>query len=165
LRTRRVGELKRLVRRLGSRAHIESVERIRHAIVNATNRVTEQAIENLARATLLRELRRLERRLHGDLTRPDGYHAVRRQGRRVRDLIDVFSASLGKSSRAWRARLQPIQSQLGRLNDLDVALTLLATTKKTAMVGTVMDTLRLKRYETLAETATPLALLAVRLRR
>ncbi len=106
-----------------------------------------------------RELRRIHARLEGDLTVDEGYHAVRRQLRRVRDIIDVGAPLLGARRRAWRTRLQPVQSQLGAFNDAVNALALVRAAG--SPTREVARWLKDRRSSSLAELATPLAVLAV----
>jgi CHAD domain-containing protein len=106
-----------------------------------------------------RELRRIHARLEGDLTVDEGYHAVRRQLRRVRDIIDVGAPLLGARRRAWRTRLQPVQSQLGAFNDAVNALALVRAAG--GPTREVARWLKDRRSSSLAELATPLAVLAV----
>jgi CHAD domain-containing protein len=134
-------------------------------------RAAERALESLgtghdsprltkaARAVTRRQIRRLRRRLQGDLTVAEGYHAVRRQLRRVRDTIEVFAPALPKSLRRWRRQIHPLQPMLGRFNDLEVALTLVPAEVPEA--SPVRELLIRRRYETLTELAAPLALLAL----
>lgn len=118
------------------------------------------SIAEVGRTCTRRELRRLRRRLErSDLTTFTGYHRVRRQLRRVRDHLEVFHTVLPRRHTRWRQRLQPIQALLGRLHDLDVALTLLPMSLKDT--APVREALIQRRYQTLAELAAPLALLAV----
>ena len=105
-----------------------------------------------------RELRRIHERLEGDLTVDEGYHDVRRQLRRVRDVIDLCGASLGARRLRWRSRLQPIQSLLGSLNDVASARTMLDPTG--APTREVVQWLKTRRAAALTELATPLAVLA-----
>jgi CHAD domain-containing protein len=118
-------------------------------------RTTDLATQGYA----ARELRRLARVLESDLFAPGAYHAVRRRSRRVRDVAEVFGPSLRKGQRTWRKRLQPLQSALGRLNDLDVALTLLPASESS--LDRARLEMRRRRYELLSEIAAPLAVTAV----
>ncbi|MEZ4408928.1 MAG: CHAD domain-containing protein [Polyangiales bacterium] len=100
--------------------------------------------------------------LDGDLTHAEGYHEVRRRARRVRDLVEVLDHALKKPERRWRSRLQPLQSALGSLHDVDVMLGLAAGVE--GVDGPLRDALTRQRTALLAEVATPLAMLASRLR-
>lgn len=105
-----------------------------------------------------RELRRIHERLEGDLTIDEGYHDVRRQLRRVRDIIDVCGSALGARRLAWRARLQPIQSLLGTFNDVVSAMAMVKPAGEPTQE--IVQWLKVRRAETLTELATPLAVLA-----
>lgn len=105
-----------------------------------------------------RELRRIHQRLEGDLTVEEGYHDVRRQLRRVRDIIDVCGPALGQRRVAWRAKLQPIQSLLGSFNDVVCAQAMLKPAGEP--VREVQVWLKSRRAAVLTELATPLAVLA-----
>lgn len=106
-----------------------------------------------------RELRRVHQRLEGDLTQDEGYHDVRRQLRRVRDIIDVCGPALGARRNAWRVKLQPVQSQLGAFNDVVSAHAMVKPAGEPAKE--VTQWLKARRAAVLTELATPLAVLAV----
>ncbi|MBL8680908.1 MAG: CHAD domain-containing protein [Myxococcales bacterium] len=105
-----------------------------------------------------RELRRIHERLEGDLTVDEGYHDVRRQLRRVRDIIDLCGPALGARRLRWRGRLQPIQSLLGSFNDVASARLLIEPVGESTR--DVVQWLKTRRAATLTELATPLAVLA-----
>ncbi len=159
---RRRAAHRRVVTVLSSRAHglwlsgvVEAIDRM--PVVRGGASLGDAVDEAVARG-----LKRLNRSMHDDLTQPDGYHEVRRQARRVRDVVDVFSEACGKRARRWRKRLQPMQSRLGELNDADVALAMLATDGiRAPLLGKI---LRERRDSIRSSLATPLAMLAVDLR-
>jgi CHAD domain-containing protein len=122
------------------------------------SRPDEKASRSLQRC-FDRELRRIHERLEGDLTVDEGYHDVRRQLRRVRDIIDVSGEALGARRRAWRTKLQPVQSQLGSFNDAVSAMALVRAAGVPAKE--TVQWLKARRASTLTELATPLAVLAV----
>lgn len=105
-----------------------------------------------------RELRRIHQRLEGDLTVEEGYHDVRRQLRRVRDVIDVCGPALGQRRVAWRSKLQPIQSLLGSFNDVVCAHAMIKPAGEP--VREIQVWLKSRRAAVLTELATPLAVLA-----
>lgn len=105
-----------------------------------------------------RELRRIHERLEGDLTVDEGYHDVRRQLRRVRDIIDLCGPALGARRLRWRGRLQPIQSLLGSFNDVASARLMIEPVGDSTR--DVVQWLKGRRAATLTELATPLAVLA-----
>lgn len=121
------------------------------------------ALRRVAQAHFNRELRGLRRALDGDLSSAEGFHAVRRRARRVRDAVEVFGGALPRGARAWRARLQGIQGMLGALNDTSVALAAFASGSHT--VQPARDALERRRITLLAELATPMALLVTTLDR
>jgi CHAD domain-containing protein len=116
------------------------------------------AVRRVARALFERELSGLERALHGDLQRDDGFHDVRKRARRVRDAVDVLGRGLKRDERAWRRRLHGLQAHLGAFNDVSVALRV--TTGDDEATRAVRAALERRRVTLLAELATPLALLA-----
>ncbi len=105
-----------------------------------------------------RELRRVRERLQGDLTVDEGYHNVRRQLRRVRDVIDVCGGALKSSQVIWRERLQPVQSLLGAFNDAVTAMEVIRPGG--VVVKPTARWLKLRRQQRMTELATPLAVTA-----
>ncbi len=117
----------------------------------------KRSLRGVAKRHLRDELRGLLASLGGDLTHAEGYHAIRKRARRVRDAVDVFAPALTAEEHAWRRALQPLQTQLGALND---AAVMAATLADVDGAGLVRDALDQRRLALLAELATPLALLA-----
>ncbi len=115
-------------------------------------------VRRAARAHFEHELVGLEGALHGDLQRDEGYHEVRKRARRVRDAVDVLGRGLKGRERAWRKRLQGLQSHLGSFNDVAVALRVVTGDDEASRA--VRAALERRRVTLLAEMATPLALLA-----
>jgi CHAD domain-containing protein len=125
---------------------------------DAARPVDERASRSMQRF-FDRELRRIHERLEGDLTVDEGYHDVRRQLRRVRDIIDVCGPALGSRRVAWRSKLQPVQSVLGTFNDVVSAHALVKPAGEP--VKEITGWLKGRRAAVLTELATPLAVLAV----
>jgi|GEM_PF-1386160 len=124
----------------------------------AASKSPRGTVRRVARWHFEHELSGLERALHGDLQRDDGFHEVRKRARRVRDAVDVLGRGLKRSERAWRRRLQTLQSHLGAFNDVAVALRVV--TGDDEATRAVRAALERRRVTLLAELATPLALLA-----
>ena len=66
---------------------------------------------------------------------------------------------LRRQDHAWRKRLQPVQSLLGDLNDIETALRFVPASLTRA--APVREALHHQRIDTLAELAVPLALTVV----
>jgi CHAD domain-containing protein len=128
------------------------------SVRSASSVPVEERASRSMRRYFDRELRRIHQRLEGDLTVDEGYHDVRRQIRRVRDLIDVCGPALGQRRMAWRSKLQPIQSLLGSFNDVVCAQRILEPVGEP--VREVLVWLESRRAAMLTELATPLAVLA-----
>lgn len=105
-----------------------------------------------------RELRRVRERLQGNLTVDEGYHDVRRQLRRVRDVIDVCGGALKPSQVIWRERLQPVQSLLGAFNDAVTASVMIRPGG--GEVKATLNWLKIRKRQRMSELATPLAVTA-----
>ncbi|MDP3275416.1 MAG: CHAD domain-containing protein [Deltaproteobacteria bacterium] len=121
----------------------------------------KRSAKRAAGALFDRELRRVRKRLEGDLTVDEGYHAVRRQLRRVRDAIDLTGSALDKPRARWRARLHPVQSLLGAFNDAAVACTFFE--QEADALPKLCRALAKRRVGLKSELATPLAVLAAML--
>ncbi len=169
----RAARVHALVRHLKSRAYRAAIRGADEALasllsvpavaVPASATETTRPVDDRASRSMQRffdrELRRIHERLEGDLTSDEGYHDVRRQLRRVRDIIDVCGPALGARRLAWRSKLQPVQSLLGSFNDVVSAQVMVKPVGEP--VREISVWLKGRRASVLTELATPLAVLAV----
>jgi CHAD domain-containing protein len=156
---RRARALERLRRVLLSRNAASSVEHVHTALALIARMPTDVRIDVAARDHLDRCFRQFTKQTHDGVVDGEAYHALRRRIRRIRDCIEVFGPALKKRDVAWRKRLQPVQSRLGELNDIETALRLVPDSIMRARP--VRTALERQRLDTLCELAVPLMLTIV----
>lgn len=153
---RRRRALARMQRVLCTPGVTASVESARGKLASLALVPDQRHLDEAARELLDRNFRQLARQCSEGIPDGDAYHALRRRIRRVRDCVEVFGPVLRRHDAAWRKRLQPVQSLLGDLNDIETALRFVPASLTRA--APVREALTRQRLDMLAELAVPLML-------
>jgi len=159
LRARRARALDRMRKVLQSPNVAASIEEARGRLSALAEIPDQRPMDAAGREHLDRTFRHFVRQCGEGMVDGEAYHSLRRRIRRVRDCVDVFGSVLRKSDHAWRKRLQPVQSLLGDLNDVETAARLVPASLRAA--APVHQALERQRLDTLTELAVPLTMTVV----
>jgi CHAD domain-containing protein len=160
-RKARVGEMIKYLKSSKTATKLRSIEQTLRRIRSEWSPLPDATFVTAGESAVRffrRELARVRERLQGDLTVDEGYHNVRRQLRRVRDVADVCGPALKPQQLQWRERLQPVQSLLGAFNDAVTAMALMR--EGGSAVKPTLRWLKFRRRQRMSELATPLAVTA-----
>ncbi len=153
---RRRRALARLQRVLCAPGVSASIESARAALEIIAQRPDERHLDDGARELLDRSFKQFARQCSQAIPDGEAYHALRRRIRRVRDCVEVFGPLLRRQDHAWRKRLQPVQTMLGDLNDIETSLRFVPASL--AGAAPVREALDRQRLDLLAELGVPLML-------